>query len=54
VRLADFEIPDDQIENYALALEAGRSVVAYPATAANVAAVEAAFRAGGLVNVKTF
>jgi hypothetical protein len=53
-RLADFEIPDDQVENYAVALEAGRSVVAYASTSAGVAAVEAAFRAGGLVNVKTF
>jgi hypothetical protein len=54
VRLADFEIPDDQLENYAVALEAGRSVVAYATSAASVSAVEAAFRAGGLVNVKTF
>jgi len=54
VRLSDFEIPDDEIENYALALEAGRSVVAYAAVAATVRAVEAAFRASGLANVKTF
>ena len=54
VRLSDFEIPDDELENYALALEAGRSVVAYAAVSANVRAVEAAFRASGLANVKTF
>jgi hypothetical protein len=54
VRLSDFEIPDDELENYALALEAGRSVVAYAAGAATVRAVETAFRASGLVNVKTF
>lgn len=54
VRLSDFEIPDDELENYALALEAGRSVVAYAAVAATVGAVEAAFRASGLANVKTF
>lgn len=54
VRLSDFQIPDDELENYADALEAGHSVVAYAASAASVRAVEAAFAASGLVNVKTF
>lgn len=53
-RLADFEIPDDEVENYAEALEAGRSIVAYFANAGNVAKVESAFTNAGLAKVKTF
>ena len=54
-RLGDFEIPDDEIENYLEALSAGRSVVAYFAQKAeNVPKIEALFRANGLMKVKTF
>jgi hypothetical protein len=53
-RLSDLEIPDDELENYADALEAGRSIVAYAAVSRNVAAVEAAFRAAGLAKVRIF
>jgi hypothetical protein len=53
-RLSDLEIPDDELENYADALEAGRSIVAYPALSGNVAAVASAFRAAGLANVRIF
>jgi hypothetical protein len=53
-RLADLAIPDDETENYAAALEAGRSIVAYRGDATNVSAVETAFRAAGLAKVKTF
>jgi len=53
-RLGDLEIPDDQVENYVDALQAGRSVVAYFAKAETVAAVEGIFRASGLAKVKTF
>jgi hypothetical protein len=53
-RLGDLEIPDDQVDNYVDALEAGRSVVAYFAKEENLAQVESIFRASGLAKVKTF
>ena len=53
-RLGDLEIPDDEVDNYVDALQAGRSVVAYFAKPESIAAVEAIFRASGLAKVKTF
>jgi hypothetical protein len=53
-RLSDLAIPDDEIENYVEALEAGRSIVAYHGSSRNVAAIEGVFRANGLATVKTF
>ena len=54
-RLGDFEIPDDEIENYLEALAAGRSVVAYFAhKPENVPKIEGIFRTSGLAKVKTF
>jgi hypothetical protein len=53
-RLADLAIPDDEVENYAEALEAGRYIVAYHGSAANVANVEGIFNNAGLAKVKTF
>ncbi len=53
-RLGDLEIPDDEVDNYVGALEAGRSVVAYFAKPDNIAQVESIFRASDLVKVKTF
>ena len=53
-RLSDLEIPDDELENYAEALEAGRWVVAYPALSSNVRTVQSAFAAAGLAKVRTF
>jgi hypothetical protein len=53
-RLGDLEIPDDQVENYIDALQAGRSVVGYFAKPETVAQVETVFRASGLARVKTF
>lgn len=53
-RLGDLEIPDDEVENYVDALEAGRSVVAYFAKPENIAQVTDLFRASGLARVKTF
>ena len=54
-RLDDFEIPDDEIENYLEALSAGRSVVAYFAGKPdNVPKIETLFRSSGLSKVKTF
>jgi hypothetical protein len=54
-RLGDLEIPDDEVDNYIDALQAGRSVVAYFAKSETLAQVEAIFRSsGGLLKVKTF
>lgn len=53
-RLADLEIPDDEVENYAEALEAGRSLVAYHGDSKTAAKVEALFSGNGLTKVKTF
>jgi hypothetical protein len=53
-RLSDMAIPDDEVENYAEALEAGRSILAYHASSATAAKVEGLFRDGGLSKVKTF
>lgn len=53
-RLADLAIPDDEVENYAETLEAGRTVVAYHANASTVERVEELFRQSGLSKVKTF
>ena len=53
-RLGDLEIPDDQVDNYVDALQAGRSVVAYFAKPDNVAQVETIFRASDLARIKIF
>lgn len=52
--LADYAIPQDQVQNYNDAIEAGRSVVVYKAQPAESAAVEQSFKDAGLKNVKTF
>jgi rhodanese-related sulfurtransferase len=51
-RLGELEIPDDEIENYLDALEAGRSVVGYAAAGETAERVAAALRAAGVANVK--
>lgn len=55
-RLGDLEIPDDQVQNYIDALQAGRSVVAYFAKPDTVAQIETLFRSpeSGLARVRTF
>ena len=53
-RLADLAIPDDEVENYAEALEAGRTLIAYHGSSLNAVKVEELFRANGLTKVKTF
>jgi hypothetical protein len=53
-RLSDLAIPDDEVENYAEALEAGRYIVAYHGSATSVLGVEELFREAGLSKVKTF
>ena len=52
--LADWPIPQDQIQNYNDAIEAGRSVVTYKADPDEAPGVEQTFRDAGLRNVKTF
>ncbi len=52
--LADWNIPEDQVQNYNDAIEAGRSVVTYKATASEAAEIEQSFKDVGLKNVKTF
>ncbi len=52
--LADYSIPQDQVQNYNDAIEAGRSVVVYKAEPTEAPAVEQTFKDAGLKNVKTF
>ena len=52
--LADYAIPEDQVQNYNDAIEAGRSVVIYKADKAEASEVEQTFKDAGLKNVKTF
>ncbi len=51
---ADVPIPQDQVQNYNDAIEAGRGVVTYKASPEEAPGVEQAFRDAGLKNVKTF
>jgi len=53
-RLGDLEIPDDEMDNYVGALQAGRSIVAYFAKDDTIDRVTEIFRASGLVKVKRF
>jgi len=52
--LADYAIPQDQVQNYNDAIEAGRSVVLYKADPSEAPDVEKSFKDAGLKNVKTF
>ncbi len=52
--LADYAIPQDQVQNYNDAIEMGRSVVVYKAEPHEAADVEQTFKDAGLKNVKTF
>ncbi|MFN2450469.1 MAG: hypothetical protein ABR508_11890 [Candidatus Baltobacteraceae bacterium] len=52
--LAEWAIPQDQIQNYNDAIDMGRSVVVYKADADESAGVEQTFKDAGLSNVKTF
>jgi hypothetical protein len=52
--LSDYAIPEDQVQNYNDAIEAGRSVVLYKAEPHEAPAVEQTFKDAGLKNVKTF
>lgn len=52
--LAQYAIPQDQVQNYNDAIEAGRSVVVYKADPGEAPAVEQTFKDAGLKNVQTF
>ncbi len=52
--LGGVPIPEDQVQNYNDAIEAGRGVVTYKASAQEAPEVEQAFRDAGLKNVQTF
>jgi hypothetical protein len=52
--LANYAIPEDQVQNYNDAIEAGRSVVVYKAEPGEAPTVEQTFKDAGLKNVKTF
>jgi hypothetical protein len=52
--LADWPIPQDQIENYNDAIEEGRAVVTYKAQPGEAPQVEQAFKDAGMKNVQTF
>jgi len=52
--LAEYAIPQDQVQNYNDAIEAGRIVVVYKAEPDEAPAVEQTFKDAGLKNVKTF
>jgi len=53
-RLGDLDIPESELDNYAEAIEGGRSVVAYFASDASVDRVEQAFRTANLLNVRRY
>ena len=52
--LAEYAIPQDQVQTYNDAIEAGRSVVVYTAEPGEAPGVEQTFKDAGLKNVKTF
>lgn len=52
--LAGLSVPADEAENFNDAIEAGRSVIAYPDAGDDAAKIAAAFKAAGLRNVRTY
>lgn len=52
--LAGLAIPDDEIDNFNDAIEAGRSVIVYPDAGADAASVAGAFKSAGLRNVRVY
>jgi len=53
-RLGDLEIPETELDNYAEAVERGKTVVAYFAHENDADKVEELFKTSGLVNVRRF
>lgn len=52
--LDGYDVPDDEIDNFDDAVAEGRAVVLYPNPGANEAAIAAAFKAAGLLNVRAY
>ena len=52
--LAGYAIPEDEVENYNDAIDAGRAVVLYRAKSEEAPKVEQAFKSAGLKHVKSF
>ena len=53
-RLGDFGVPDSELDNLLEAVERGKTIVAYHATADNADRVTAAFDSANLSNVRRF
>jgi hypothetical protein len=52
--LADYPVPDDEVENFDDAITDGRAVVLYPDAGADAQKIAAAFLAAGLHNVRSY
>jgi hypothetical protein len=52
--LSGLAIPEDEAGNFNEAIEAGRSVIAYPDAGSDAGKIVAAFRAAGLRNVRSY
>lgn len=52
--LPGLDIPEDEAENFNEAIEAGRAVIAYPNAGADEEKIAAAFKAAGLLNVRSY
>jgi hypothetical protein len=52
--LADYPVPDDEVENFDDAITDGRAVVLYPDAGADAPKIAAAFAAAGLHNVRSY
>lgn len=52
--LADYPVPDDEVENFDEAIAEGRAVVLYQDPGADAQKIAAAFKAAGLHNVRAY
>jgi hypothetical protein len=52
--LADYPVPDDEVENFDDAIAEGRAVVLYPNAGADEPTILVAFKAAGLHNVRAY
>ena len=52
--LSGVAIADDEVDNYNEAIEEGRAVAVYSAAGGDMTAAEAAFKAAGHKNVRSF
>ncbi|HLY03744.1 MAG TPA: hypothetical protein VKR56_14765 [Candidatus Cybelea sp.] len=52
--LDGFPVPDDEVENFDDAIAEGHAVVLYPDAGADASKIASAFKAAGLLNVRSF